>query len=157
MVIAEYFCRDKKSVFRLLDDSRIVLVLHPENRIIFIGNYQKDRGLLYLSKTKTNLDKRSWQLAIPQELYDQFNQLGISVVVVEMNDTKRIFCATRDKFDFFGYSDDPERLTLADRQSYRYLDYQHWTEVPTREDALMFGEDQRALEIANKGGLNATK
>lgn len=135
-----FYCDDKITHFKTESDGRVRLVLMPEDRVIFIGNYNEREKILLLSKGKTCLEKRSYTFAIPAELWEN---LEIKTVGITTRDSRRIWAITAEKVRFFGYSDQ-ENSTDTHGQRYLFVDVENWTELGTIEEIVDFRSDNIA-------------
>jgi len=145
----EFYCGDNESHFRLENDGRVRLVLRPEERVILVGQWNADDGVLLLFKGKTNFDKRSYMLACPSELWEGLD--GIKTIAVSTRDRRRYYAVDAATFRMFGYTADSGPQD-SHGQRYRFLDFENWTEVGDMADVLSFSSDKSAQLSAQKGG-----
>lgn len=145
----EYFLKDGQSHFRVEPDGRIRLVLRPEERVILVGQWREREGILYLFKSKSNFDKRSYTLAVPWELWLGIRE-KVKVIGLEMRDTRTYLATSKEKLLMFGYHDEYPEPNDRHQQIYYYLDMEHWDRVDGIGGVLSYGEDQKAFESMSR-------
>jgi len=141
-------------VYRIDDTGRIRFIHRPTNdvkdeRVILIGNFNKNKGFLLLNKSKPDWGRKSFSLGIPVELWNLWKDEINSVCILERQ-TSTVLMASKKLIETIGYQDEVQ----LNRQAYLYLDFEHWTQHSDLEDAVIANDIKLSKNKTLKGEYN---
>ncbi|MGZ3772999.1 MAG: hypothetical protein ACXVCY_04435 [Pseudobdellovibrionaceae bacterium] len=127
---------DGKSFFRVEKSGKIRFIMMPEDRPVFIGSFNAQKKILFISKRRIDVKDPKYTFAIPAELFHGLSHEVKFVVIhsAELGNGGQIFIAEASRVELFGHTEGLPSM----RHDLIQLSPDYWSELSSLEAVLQY-------------------